>query len=499
MAQTQNQVFQKPGVFDSVETHTLENGMRFLLLPRHDVPSISARILVRAGNVDNNVGQTGLAHMFEHMAFKGTDRIGTRDHAAELVVQKKVETAGLKLTAEVAKGYLADAATITRLRTELQELTEQQIALTEASEFSRLLETYTFDFNASTSKDFTDYHMELPANHIEAWMLLESERFQHPSFREFYREIEIVKEERRERTEDDPEGLADELLLSLAFTAHPYRFPTIGFMSDLDALNHEQAETFWKTYYVPSNAIGVIVGDFDPSEAKRMLDDYFGDIPAAPDPPPIATQEPQQRGIRRGTLRKGTERTLSIAFPGFHPASREASVARLLASVLSKDKTSRLDKRLDIDEQIVQSIWATANWGFLRYQGLFVIGATPLVSSNNEEVEGMIWEELERLQSEPTSDAELDQIREAYRKDYYYGLETNSSLAKELVYAQAIHGDWRESFKRFDSYSDISANEVTELAADLFQRDRASIVYLEPEAAADEDHSEHGHGGQDDE
>jgi predicted Zn-dependent peptidase len=487
-AQAEEGAFRKPGLFDAVETVTLENGMLFLLLPRHNVPSISALILIEAGNVDNEVGQTGLAHMFEHMAFKGTDRIGTRDHGAELAVQKEVEAAGLKLTAEVAKGHLADAATIDGLRTELQNLTEQQIALTVPSEFSRLLETYTFDFNASTSPDFTDYNMELPANHLEVWMLMESERFQYPSFREFYREIEIVKEERREQVEDDPAGLARELLLSLAFTTHPYRFPTIGYMSDLEALNHEQAAAFWKTYYVPANALGVLVGDFDPASAKRMLRDYFGDIPAAQPPPPITTREPPQQDLRRATLRKGTERSLLIAFPGFHPKSREASVARLLASALSKDKTSRLDRRLDIEEHAVQRVWASVNWGYLRYPGLFVIGARPLEGFGNEDIERMIWEELDRLQSDPVGEAKLDQIRSAYRKDYYYGLETNSSLAEELAYAQAIHGDWRETYQRFDDYDDITPAEVTRLAAELFQRNKASIVYLEPEAAEGQDH-----------
>ncbi|MFH1864598.1 MAG: insulinase family protein, partial [Candidatus Eisenbacteria bacterium] len=241
---------QSPAVFENVRELRLDNGMLFLLLPRHEVPTISGRILVRAGNVDNQVGQTGLAHMFEHMAFKGTDRIGTREWEAEQAVQDSVEAVGLELSREISELAFADSARIEVLRRELDRLTEAQIALTVPDEFPLILDSHAFDFNASTSEDFTRYYMEIPANRLELWMLMESERFQHPSFREFYRELEIVKEERRERVEDNSEGMAWELLQSLAFTAHPYRFPTIGYMSDLEALTHVQAREFRRKQYV---------------------------------------------------------------------------------------------------------------------------------------------------------------------------------------------------------------------------------------------------------
>ncbi len=479
---------QRPAVFEDVRELRLDNGMLFLLLPRHGVPMISGRILVKVGNVDNQVGQTGLAHMFEHMAFKGTDRIGTRDWEAEQVVQDSVEVVGLELSREISQRAYADSARIEVLRRELDRLTEAQIALTVPDEFPLILESHTFDFNASTSADFTRYYMEIPASQLEFWMLMESERFQHPSFREFYRELEIVKEERRERVEDDPEGAAWELFQSLAFMAHPYRLPTIGYMSDLEALTPVQAREFRDKYYVPANAIGVLVGNFDPTEAESLIREYFGDIPDAPVPPPIPTQEPPQRGMRRATLRKGTESGVFLAFPGVHPRSRRASAARLLSSVLSRDRTGRLNRRLDIEEHAVQSVWTSPDWGLKRYPGVFAIHVVPLEGFSNDDVEELIWEELERLQTEPVSPERLEQIRSAYRKDYYYSLETNSGLADVLLRAQATRDDWRSTYQRFDEYESITPEEVTRLAADLFQREKASVVFLEPEEVKEADH-----------
>jgi len=473
--------FEPPGLFNAVEELRLDNGMLFILLPRHDVPSISGRIIVKAGNVDNQVGQTGLAHMFEHMAFKGTDRIGSLDPAAERARQDSVSAAGAALAAATARRQESDSTRTAALRAELERLMDRQLEYSNPSEFFQLLERYSTDYNATTSTDYTNYITKVPANHLEAWMLLESERFQHPSFREFYRELDIVKEERLQRVTDDPEGLAWELLQSLAFTAHPYRFPTIGFMSDLEVLTQDEAERFWRSYYVPGNAIAVLVGEFDPDRARDLIEAYFGDIPAAPPPPVVATVEPPQLGIRRAVLRKGKDRQLVVAFPGYPPRSRQAAVASLLSSVLSDDDTSRLIRRLDVQEHAAKDVSSSSRSGFRRYPGLFAIEATPLDGISNETVENLIWEELERVVSEPVSESKLDEIRSARRKSYYFRLETNDALAAELAYTQADEGDWRRSYLVFDEYESISPDEISALARELFVRDKACIVTLEPE------------------
>ncbi|MFH1864453.1 MAG: insulinase family protein [Candidatus Eisenbacteria bacterium] len=239
---------------------------------------------------------------------------------------------------------------------------------------------------------------------------------------------------------------------------------------------------------MPANTIGVLVGDFDPNEAESLIREYFGDIPEGPVPPPIPTREPPQRGMRRATLTKGTERGVFLAFPGVHPRSRNASVASLLSSVLSRDRTSRLDKRLDIEAHAVQSVRTSPDWGLKRYPGILAIHAMPLEGFGNDDVEGLIWDELDRLQTEPVSEERLAEIQSAYRKDYYYSLETNSGLADALLDAQAVHDDWRRTYQRFDEYESITPGDVTRLAADLFQREKASVVFLEPEEVKEVDH-----------
>jgi len=471
----------RPEVFDKVVEYRLDNGMLFLLLPRSGTPSVSGRILFRVGNVDNPRGQSGLAHMFEHMAFKGTDRIGTTDFEAEMAVQDSVDLVGSERAQEISKRQRADAERIASLTADLDRLMEKQSAYIVPMEFPQLYDKYTLDFNAFTTEDFTIYYTDLPANDLEVWMLMESERIQHPVFREFYPELEVVKEERRSSVDDNPYRKARELQQSLAFTAHPYRSPTIGYMSDLETLTEEEAEAFYATYYVPNNAIAALVGDFDLAQAEQWIQDYFGDIPAGPPPPEIGTVDPPQQGMRRAIHRQGTDPGLYVSFPGFPPGTREARIAELLASVLSRDETSRLDRRLSSQEKAVRSIWVSANGGFERYPGCFLIGARPLEGFSNEQVEAMIWEELNRVVSEPVPQWKLDEIRASYRKRYYYTLETNHSLAEELVEEQAAGGDWRQSFEKYEEYETITVDEVAEMARTLFTEDKATVVYLEPE------------------
>jgi len=474
-----------PPVFDRVEELRLENGMLFLLLPRHDVPSVSGRIRVRVGNVDNPTGQTGLAHMFEHMAFKGTDRIGTHDWEAERIILDSVAAAGEAHCREMGLRERGDPEKAERLHAELNRLVEKQAELTIFMDFTKTLDTYALYWNAWTNVDFTQYETDVPANHLEAWMLMESERLQHPVFREFYPERDVVIEERRERTEDNPNGLAWELFYSLAFTAHPYRFPTIGYMSDLETLSQRNAERFFETYYVPNNMTAALVGDFNLEETKRLIEAYFGDMPPGIPPPEVTTVEPVPRGIRRGVVREGTERSVKICFPGFSCRHRDAVVAEYLSAVLSRDNTSRLNRRLDLEEKAVLRVFTSPDGGFKRYPGVFEISVSLMEGFTNEIVEEMIWEELERVITEPVSDAKVDEIRRSLRKEYYYDIETNGDLAGELVSYQTVHADWRRSYRRFEDHETVTSEEITRLASDLFRRDLATVVYLEPEATSE--------------
>jgi len=472
-----------PAIFDRVEEYRLDNGMLFLLLPRHEIPTISGRICFRVGNVDCPAGQTGLAHMFEHMAFKGTDKIGTRDYAAEMVVEDSVSHAGNVLAVEMAKGARADTALVSRLRAELNRLLDREDAVSQPNEFPQLYDHYTFDFNAYTSPDFTVYTTELPANNLEVWMLMESERIHHPSMREFFREREVVSEERRQYDEDNPENMAWELLYSLAFTAHPYHIPTIGYRSDIVTLTADEAAAFRRIYYVPGNAVGVLVGDFDPAAARKMLQDYFGTIPAGPMPPEIPTQEPKQKGMRRGTFIQGTDRELMVCFHAPDPRDTLAVTAQVLSDVLAHDETSRLIRRLVNQEKVARSVTVSPDGGYSRYPGVFEIQVLPMPEITNEQVESILWDELGKVVSNPITPEKLKEIQASYRKRSFRGFQRNSDLANALMHDQETYGDWRRCYSELELLDAVTPERVTALAAALFQKEQATVVDLEPEPA----------------
>jgi predicted Zn-dependent peptidase len=472
--------FSAPPLFERVQELRLDNGMLFLLLPRPDTPTVAGCIMVRVGNVDNPVGQTGLAHMFEHMAFKGTDRIGTSDWEAERAVLDSVASVDSALAAEIGLRGRGDPRRVGELRARLDGLLERQAVHVVSEEFPQLYDGYTIDFNAWTSPDFTAYVTTLPANHLEVWMLMESERLQRPVFREFPQERNVVMEERRQQIDDDPVTSAWELLYSLAFTAHPYRLPTIGYMSDLETLTQRGAERFFETCYAPGNCVAALVGGFDPDVATRMIRDYFGDIPARALPPEVSTLDPEPEGERRATLRRGSQRMLLMGFPGLDPDDPRLATAAVLANALGRDATSRLNRRLDIEEHAARRVHVGPTGGFLRYRGVFEIQVDLLEGFGNAQVEELVWQELDRIAAEPPSAEKVAEIVRSLRNAYYRSIETNQQLANELAEEQIAHGDWRHSYRWHEELARVTPDGVAVLAQELFRRDRASVVHLEP-------------------
>src|SRR5690349_3090491 len=252
-----------------------------MVVERHEAPVVSFHTYVNAGSVDDPSGQTGIAHMFEHMAFKGTETIGTQDWPSEKKALEAVEEAYDKLDAERNKGPKADPRRIDVLESQLKIAIEQAQRLVNSNEFTRVIEENgAVNFNAGTSLDHTDYYYSLPSNRIELWFLLESQRFLHPVFREFYKERDVVMEERRMRIESNPQGKLMENFLATAFEAHPYRRMTAGWASDVQSLRVRDAEQFYHTYYVPANMAIGIVGDIDPHQVRQLAEKYFGRLPA---------------------------------------------------------------------------------------------------------------------------------------------------------------------------------------------------------------------------
>ncbi|MCF8039176.1 MAG: insulinase family protein, partial [Desulfohalobiaceae bacterium] len=284
---------------DEVTAFSLDNGLRFLVIERHQAPVASFVTFVNVGSVDEPRGNTGIAHLFEHLAFKGTPNIGTTNWEKEQKILEKIDAAYTKwLRAKYIQR--ADEAKLTALRDRFEELQKEAQQYVVPNAFPKIIERHGgTDLNAATGKDFTMYFCSLPSNKVELWFSLESDRLMQPVFREFYTEKEVVLEERRMRVDSDPTGRMIEELQALAYLAHPYRNPTIGWSTDIRATTRDDLRSFYQQYYRPQNLTVAVAGDVDPKRIEKLARTYFGAMAKREFNPRIITREPEQRGERK--------------------------------------------------------------------------------------------------------------------------------------------------------------------------------------------------------
>ena len=463
---------------------TLDNGMRFLVVRRGTAPVFSGILRFKAGGVDDQSGETGMAHLFEHMAFKGTSTIGTRDAAREGEVLDAMDAVVRDLHRELDRGEHADRARLDALRARLQELIKREQDLVVKDEFMQILTNNGAEgLNASTGEDLTTYVVSLPSNRLELWCLLESARLRDPVLREFYTERDVVMEERRYRIENQPQGRLYEQLLLAAFGAHPYRVPTVGWMSDLDRLTRPQAEAFHRTYYAPGNAVGALVGDVDKAQAEALLRKYFGGLTPGPPPPTVATAEPRQIGEHRVSVEFDAEPQLLIAFHKPTWPDPDDPVFDVLDSVLTSGRTSRLFRRLVVDTRIATSVYSFEAPGN-RYPNLFVIGAEPRSPHTAAEVETAILAELQRLREEPVTEREMQKVRNELEASFLYPLRSNMGLASELSRYEILTGDWKGLTDFYAAVRQVTPARVLEVAKRAFVPSNRTVATLVKPAAA---------------
>ena len=394
-----------------VTVHKLPNGWTFIIYERPEAPVFSFSTYVSVGSAQEVPGITGLAHMFEHMAFKGTPNIGTKDYDSEKVVLAKIDEAYAALDAERRKAG-TDPDKVKALEKTWKDLQEEADKFIVKNEFGELVDRFGgVGLNAGTSCDSTEYHYSLPSNKTELWAYLESERFMHPVFREFYKERDVVKEERRLRTESQPFGRLLEQFVGTAFTAHAYHQPVVGYMSDLNSFSREDAERFYKTYYVPSNIVTAVAGDVKASDVIAILDRYFGRIPRGDPPPPTRTVEPPQTAEKAIRMPDPAQ---PAYVEGYHkPAATDPDepVYDVIGQVLSAGRTSRFYRGLVRDRQVAVTAQARGGFPGNRYPNLFFISAVPARGHSTDEVQTALRAELERLKNEDVSDDELARVK----------------------------------------------------------------------------------------
>ncbi len=471
----------------SVTEHTLANGMKFIIVERRQVPVISFYTYADVGSVDEEAGRSGLAHLFEHMAFKGTSTIGTKDFRKEQAALARVDEAYFALQQERWKGAQASPERLQQLQSAFQRAQEEADQYIVKGEFDQAIEQNGgVGLNASTSSDSTEYYFSLPSNKVELWFALESARFLDPVLREFYKERDVVIEERRLRIESQPIGKLVENFLATAYQAHPYGRSSIGWRSDLNNLTRPHAERFFRRYYVPQNLTAVVVGDVDAKEVVRLAERYFGRIPAGPPVEPLWTEEPPQEGERRMTLEAQFQPVLVI---GYHkPSIRhpDNAVFNAVQSIVAGGRTSRLYRSMVQEKKISVAAGGFPGFPGEKYPNMFVFFSVAAAGKTNEENEKVMLEEIAKLQAELVSEEELERVKQQARAALVQQLSSNTGLAGELANYEVLTGDWRNLFRELEAIGKVTREDIQRIARTYFTPQNRTVGYLVPPAQPEE-------------
>ena len=464
------------------KTHTrkLDNGLTIIISERHDAPVFSYATWVNTGSAQEVPGITGLAHMFEHMAFKGSDQIGTKDWQAEKTALERVEQTYEAYDRAKRAETSRDEAKITELEKAWKDSIAEADKFIVDNQFSEVVRSAGgVGMNAGTGSDSTVYFFSMPSNRFELWAYLESERFRQPVFRQFYKERDVVFEERRMRTESSPFGRLIEQFLTTAFSAHPYGFPTVGWPSDLHSFTATDAHAFFKKYYVPSNMVISIVGDVNPAEAWPILEKYFGRLPKAPAPESLRTVEPPQISERTVVLRETAQ---PIYLEGYHrPAVThpDNAIYDVISMLMSSGRTSRLYKSLVRDKKIAAQAGGFNGFPGEKYPHLFAFLGVTTPGHTPDEIQAAIAEEVEKLKTQDVPEDELQSVKTRVRAGLIRQLDSNNGLAFQLASYQTTYGDWRELFREVERIDKVTSADVKRVANSLFVTSKRTVAKIE--------------------
>lgn len=479
------------------EEVTLSNGMRLLMVVRKDEPTVAAGWVAHVGSANERAGITGISHLFEHMMFKGTPVIGTRDPKRDLAIMEEQEKLRDEMRAEFAKMRLAyrkgDVDDITKpeaktprykeLEAKFDALVKEQRDLLVKNEFDRV---YTRNggsgMNASTNSDSTQYYITVPKNKLELWFWMESDRLLRPVFREFYAERDVVYEERRLRVESTPTGKLEEAFESMFWHSTPYAWPVIGYPSDVANITKAQADEYYGLYYAPNNLTAILVGDFDPKEAKAFAETYLGRIPRGKTAPPEVVTMPAtwDYEIRfRGEAETNPEAQVSWHTVAFQ--HKDSYPLTILAEILN-GRTGRLYKGLVLGENAVAT-QAAAFQGTRKFGGEFSVSAEAREGKTPEDLERAIDKEVERLKAEVVPAEELQKVKNNVNATSFRRLSANFPILAQLIRADA-QGDWREMNDGPKKLQAVTAEDLQRVAKKYLVRENRGVYLVSRKAGA---------------
>ncbi len=474
---------------ERVTEFTLDNGLHFIIIQRDVAPVASFLTMVNVGSVNEPVGQTGITHIFEHMAFKGTHTIGTKDIEAELPLIEAMDDAYRAWMRESRKPN-ADEEKLAELWAEFERLQDESQEYVVNNEFSMIVDREgAVGMNAFVSADETAFFYSLPQNKAELWFKLEADRFMNPVMREFYIEKDVIWEERRDRTDNNPIGRLIEEFSSVAFSAHPYKNPPVGWPSDIDAVTIRETLDFYETYYVPQNMTISIAGDVDPAEMRRLAEKYFSAMPKAEDPPALSVIEPEQRGERRFTIEDQSQPIVLIGYKSVDGNHPDSPAMQLLSSILFDGRTSRIYRSLVVEEQLALQVSGFNGFPGDRFPGLFMIIGVPNQGVDIAEIEERILEEIERIKDGDISESELDRVRRQARASTIRGLQSNMNLALGFARAHIRTNDWRTVFTDIDKLNEVTVEDIQRVANTYLKAQNRTVGAIvtkeEPTASAE--------------
>lgn len=466
------------GLEDKVIEHRLANGMKLLMVERHSSPTVAAWVRFKVGSANERSDEQGIAHLLEHMLFKGTKTIGTKNYAAEVPILKQIEETAQMLMAEKLKRDKGDQKKIKELSELLATLQAEDDKYVVADEYSEIFaKNGGVGFNAFTSKDTTAYMINLPANKLELWASIQADRMLNPVLRQFYTERDVVMEERRRSYDAEPAGKLWENFMATAFQAHPYGKPVIGWPSDIENLTRTEAENFLHKYYAPNNAVVAVIGDIDPKKTIELVERYFAQIPPGTPVPPVAAVEPQQAGERRTEIIGDAEPELIIGFHKPTLPSPDDYVFDVIDMLIADGRTSRLYKKLVEEKQLATEVSTSTVPGNL-YPNLFIIGATPRAPHTVREVEDAIFGELDRLKNEKVSQRELQRILNNLEASEIRSMGSNGGLAYRLTEYETTAGTWRYFFEHRKNLAKVTPEDIVRVAKKYLVRENRTVGYI---------------------
>ncbi len=483
---------EKPRI--EVEEWTMSNGMKWLLYERHDAPTIATGWVARVGSANERPGITGISHFFEHMMFKGTHVIGTKDIALDMKLIDEQEQVRNDMRGEMAKmrdrlrrGEIASmddpaakTARYKELEAKFDALVLQQRENIIKDQMDQIYTKNGGEFlNASTTEDWTVYFMRLPKNKLELWAWMEADRLLNPIFREFYSERDVVFEERRLRTESTPLGKFDEQFSAMFWDAHPYHWPVVGWASDIPMYTLQQAKDYFATYYAPNNITGVLVGDFKTAEVKPLLERYFGRLKRGPVAPEVVTLEPRSLGEKRFYAEAETSPTVRVWWQGVPVVHKDFAALDLMTDVLS-GRTGRLTKALVLDKKIANNAVAYVNGQ--KYGG--VLGAEVTVKDGQEPaaVEAALYEVLDKLKTELVPDQELQKVKNQAKANAYRRLSNGTFIMFQLLQNEGL-GDWKKINTQSEDVDAVTAADIQRVAKQYFTKETRAVGVFTRKAA----------------